>query len=516
MRIWPIFILSVSADICHDFCVEQLGLSACSTAASYCIDEKTCHGLFWTSAEKAFVCVFTEEHGECTARFPVLCSEATTRLSGTSETTSATPETTHQTSSSLPPIYTTLLESSSLSLAALRERDNVHALKIYFQSAYTHRIPYVKVSFEKEGRNLGYYGVFDISAYTSYAIVENETFVSQVWTRDPPGYFYTEPYQRLVTDQRELITRESQIFEGYQISQDFALPRDPRSEQRGRESYEVLCSVPERISIFSGPSKPFSFNDPAFKLLRPPGSNFRLAIGASFISPFATAAGVFAIVPAPLHVENPALDWQLLIGRQNLSAHPQMYCETSRQIMRWYNLARPSPSTWAIPGYMWLGNSNNDIPRNTGQNVSIMLSSVWLEGPMVGQRIMQEVIAKIESLGPRLVVTDNKTTIPSHPLFTNCTRRTNFLTMMQLGLKPVPKEDYGDDTVISHRINLIQDMVFDQTKALCRLKWEILPNIQHQNSILVGPSFLKNFVTVFDRDNTQIGLCKRGNTTIIH
>ena len=72
MLVWSILIPIVVGDTCQDFCVQQLGATACPVA-SYCDMDNTCHGLFWSDDSMTDILRDATE-------YPVVCSEATSGL----------------------------------------------------------------------------------------------------------------------------------------------------------------------------------------------------------------------------------------------------------------------------------------------------------------------------------------------------------------------------------------------------------------------------------------------------
>ena len=90
---------TVLGDMCQDFCVRELGQSECPKG-SWCKNSYDCQSLFWTTADRSAICIYTGSSGTCSNRYPVLCHDATARLtertgttfSSTTSTTSGIPE----------------------------------------------------------------------------------------------------------------------------------------------------------------------------------------------------------------------------------------------------------------------------------------------------------------------------------------------------------------------------------------------------------------------------------------
>ena len=68
---------SVSADMCQDLCIGELGRGV--VRGSWRKNNNDCQCLFWASALKRGICVF-DGAGACLNRYLVLCREATARL----------------------------------------------------------------------------------------------------------------------------------------------------------------------------------------------------------------------------------------------------------------------------------------------------------------------------------------------------------------------------------------------------------------------------------------------------
>jgi hypothetical protein len=138
-RVLLIPLLTVLGDMCQDYCIERLGEPACSKG-SYCKNNYDCHDLFWTTEEKTAICVFSSAHGECFDTFPVLCREVGSPSIRRSE-----------------PVSTTL-----------------HFRGYPFDVKFH---PYVKLSFEDDDRNLGFFAMFDTGSDISTVIIESRDHI---------------------------------------------------------------------------------------------------------------------------------------------------------------------------------------------------------------------------------------------------------------------------------------------------------------------------------------------------
>ena len=493
-------------DICQDFCTQQLGPHGCSRG-SYCKNNYDCHGLFWTSAEQLSVCVYTGRDDECSNRFPVLCRDAASSLSAQSADMTCSPVTT-----GIPPTTSArnttdprrdIFSVPAGHLQSLLARDNVTSVKLYYlERMWGRSHPYVKLSFLNEGRNLGYYAVFDTGSDISYTFTEtrDNLFNRSHTPWDPSNWIY---------DHGEPIIRAAQDGEAYRPNPS-VVPRNPTILRYGVadaiRGFPSFGTIQENIRLFSGPSN-FTFYEPRLFLVPPPGDRLRVLLGASRTSSFAAAAGAFAIIPSPYADTDIASNWQLLMG-QNSTIYAQRYCRHDEEpIFEWFRAIAPH-HFFAVEGLMWLqvpGSSS----RQSGQRLEMIIDSggtnqIWLTPVM-----MNVVVAEIESHGPRRIPSNG-----SYPRFENCTRSfIDAAEVSELRVMPGGPDSPYDESALSLRFPFRGSIDYHRSSQQCTLKWRIGALGESHNRLLIGTKILSKLVTVFDHTNQRVGFCRRSRTT---
>lgn len=68
----------VSADECRTLCDAKLSREQCDSAATYCKNGVTCHGIFWSSPAKTEICITGEPDCLANNNLPITCTEAVT------------------------------------------------------------------------------------------------------------------------------------------------------------------------------------------------------------------------------------------------------------------------------------------------------------------------------------------------------------------------------------------------------------------------------------------------------
>jgi hypothetical protein len=501
--------LIVFGDMCQDFCIVQLGQETCHKG-SYCKKNYDCHNLFWTSEERTGICVFTGR-GECTNRYPVLCLEAdTSRIRPHVPTSTIAPTTTSMPTSQpgfLRRMFTRFFPPTRATQSAQQQLgDNVIALEVHFLSTTNFRShPYIKLSFEKEGRNLGYFAVFDTGSEKTYILAETEaTHFSQSDVPWEPRIFRQgigEP-----------IDRPADEGEGYRLSRN-QVPRNPQTLAYGEDGahrfFESFGTINDTVTVFSGASNQFTFHAPEIHLVRPPGDRFRALLGAQPGSAFGTAAEVFAVVPSPPYsfVDS---DWQLLIGL-NSSNRAQVYCSPDDPTLRWF--PQIGSFWWKIQGRMWLargGPSRMSRESTVMENIEMVLDTGGTDRIHLSPLMMDVVIAELESFGPRRIPSEGQ-----YPRFTNCTNALRRNGQV-LGLRIQPGTQRSTLDPLSLEFPIINHLEFDEhITGECTLMWKV-GTTGAPNTVLIGTAYLSKMVTVFDSLHDSIGLCRRGYNAIQH
>lgn len=307
--------LVVVGDMCQDYCVERLGPGPCSKG-TYCKRDYDCHNLFWTNGSKAEIC-FLSRDGACSNRFPVLCAEAAgTRVSsirrGNVATTTAYPSTAPRTVVIESPVSLVgdLMRIITSGIVSLRRafvqpptigpvqvaqvRDNVGAFELHFRGNPfdIQNRPYVKLSFEDDDRNLGFFAMFDTGSGISTVMIESRDHTIS------NEYIASEPWFHWL-DETEPVVRPACAGEGYRLRPGI-IPQNPETLTFGVSGFldyqTSLGTIPGNMTLFSRVSQ-FKFHDPAFHLIVSPHPFSRVLLGASRSSAFATAARVFAVIP---------------------------------------------------------------------------------------------------------------------------------------------------------------------------------------------------------------------------
>jgi hypothetical protein len=474
-------LITVFGDMCQDFCTARLGPGACSTGY-YCKNDYDCHNLFWTSEEKRQICVLTG-HGECTNRFPVLCSEATVALGQTITTTS---------------------QSRPIGAVATNpppDRSRVVALELHFgrPTGLFRTRPFVKLTFRNEGRNLGYFAVFDTGSLNSYIVAESETSRFNRWSMGGEGFDLEPSFIR--HNVGDLISRPASCQEGYRF-----VPPDPghdflRSMQFGFDYdgrfFECLGLIQDDITVLSdSEATSFTFNELNLNVVRPPRVGMAAVLSASKLSNFAHGAGIFAVVPSPVS-GSIHLNWQLLIG-PHAPNQAQDYCHANDPNLRWFPTL--GQGDWAINGSMWFERGEHH-PRSDIQRIEMVLKTGGSNRVSLTPFMMNLVIAELESFGPRRIPTDER-----FPRFTNCTQDL-LASGLTLRIEPSTQED-RDPIGVSFPL----DLKFNPATRICTLQWEIA-TLGGPNKVVIGTAFLAKVVTIFDTRN-RIGMCRRGTSPI--
>jgi hypothetical protein len=502
-------LLTVLGDMCQDFCVERLGRGPCSEE-SFCNADDNCYNLFWLDETKTEICILSD-HGECTSRYPVLCHEASrkkTRLTSpvalTSTVTPSISETpTAQVVTSSQPVFRspaliTTTPPDADTGHSLYNRDNVVMVELHFRGESARNYPYIKLSFQNEGRNLGYYAIFDSGTDKTYIFVESES--------NPFNRTHSPSEPRILPHSvGDPITRPANESEGYRLLPG-VVPRNPRTLVYGTDGayrrFESLGTINDTITVFSGALNQFTFHAPEIHMVRPSGDAFRALFGAGPGSAFATAAEVFAVAPAS--PANPWLDsdWHLLIGR-NSTNYAQDHCSSEDPNLRWYPQIY-YPTAWVIGGLMWLSPGNTSTtPRESSrvQNIRMVLDTAGTLDFLLTPFMMDAVIEGLESFGPRRIPSEEP-----NPRFENCTESlSRNKEMLKLRIQPgtylLPEKD-----PLILDLSIAYDLWFFEHNQ-CQLNWKV-GTWGAPNTVVIGPRYISRFVTVFDNVEHRIGVCR--------
>jgi hypothetical protein len=192
-----------SGDMCQDLCLRELGVSGCSKG-SWCKKEYDCHALFWTDSSRTNICVF-DGTGNCRNIFPVLCREATARLTGEQGSTTSTTRT-----PGVPP-STTNRAQAPVTIPMRPIPSQMIELELHYSPLVISDCrPRVTVTFpSNRGQRIGFLLLLD-SASTDFLIRGSEGD----FNHDAPAVYQNVnyPYPR-----RDPVDRPARLNEGYTL-----------------------------------------------------------------------------------------------------------------------------------------------------------------------------------------------------------------------------------------------------------------------------------------------------------
>ena len=451
------------ADMCEDLCLSPMNPSGCPKG-SWCKNNYDCHGLFWTSADRLSVCVL-DGPAPCTDRFPVLCNEAEAAMRlGTVPT---------------PPV------------GHDDQEQQLSFLDLHFAlpSEYNSN-PFVRVSYVFEGRNLGYWALFDSAAWESYVMLE------PLLTSTGERLRFTEPSNEGSND-NEPIWRRAAPQEGYFLRSGSATPTNPGTLTFGIIGREFTHSgtISERIRLFTG-NQTFEFDDDHLTLVPPPGDGYRALLGTSYNSAFARSAGSFALVPGLTNFNK----YRMVVGR-GASEFVEQFC-ASETPLTWYPLS--CPHTWSIVGTMTLSGNHPSVPVDIRRGVELYFDTGAGKFLFVTPEILNRVREILLSLGAERLLTSDS----AREYYRNCSSSiTQFLPTVSIRLN-------GGGSYVNEFLFMPSDYIeaYDRHSE-CELH---LRNgeVDRPNKILVSNQIISAGVSVFDHDNARFGFCVKNTARI--
>ena len=479
----------VLGDMCEEFCFTQLGPSGCPKG-SWCKNNYDCHGLFWTGPDRRGVCVL-DGIRPCTDTYPVLCNEAVARLTQPTSTTTTTTTTTTRSPR-------TQTGSQDLSFIDL----------IFPLLAPLVCNPYVRINFLHEGRNLGYWAVFDSAAQSSYAMLE------------PP-----------VQSGRLPLSLEPRFCPLFGSHADYPISRPANASEayslRSRSSRDILTNpgtlafgivlrrfnhsgtIDERARIFSGGGQSFEFDLRNMYLVPPPGDGYRVLLGSAYDSDFARAAGTFALIPGSYILNG----YRMAVGR-GAADFVQQFCANGTPIIWYYLSCRRS---WSTIGTMELVSSADTIfsPHYTNiqQTVELLIDTGALRYWYATSEMVDRVRAILRAHGATESLDSSPT---SSILYQNCFQSVlQSLPTFTIRLSPLTTYLFSHRYVNEIRVEPSQYLTFphDEPLATCRLSL-INGQVHYRDRILVSNNFLMMGISVFDRENARFGFCPKDDTRI--
>ena len=459
---------TASGDMCQDFCLSQLSDSGCPKG-SWCKNDHDCHGLFWTNADRRNVCVL-ESLIPCTDHYPVLCHEASAGL----------------------------LNPSPRQSIPTSEHDMLSFIDMPFlQPSTIASNPLVKITYLREGRNLGYWAVFDSASWHSYVLLEQPPipgFPAHLF-----GYATNHPFDH---NPGEPISRPANLNEGYLLDPRSGMtPTNPGTLAYGGNPIRYIShsgTIEEQVRIFSGPNQSFEFNEPNLYLVHPPGDGACAILGSGYSSAFAMSAGSFALIPGSEFFDG----YRMVIGR-GASGFVEQFCANG-QTFNWYPLT-PS-GAWTIEGYITLGDSPTPVELfiDTGATKVVFVTGEILDR-------VREILRS--SLGlDEVVVQSSFPDAPTTYMYSNCTDYVlPYLPTVIIGFGTDPTQH--PSYPLEFAISPYSYLEFFANPPQCQL---LLINGQtgHRDRMLISNSFLMPGISVFDRDNARFGYCPKNTSRI--
>jgi len=235
-------------DMCEDICLIMFGNSGCPNG-SWCQNSYSCHSLFWTSASRTSVCVFTGG-AECQDTIPVLCLEAQEFVAADRETSLRTP------------------------IPMISPIDIIYGHRVNAD----HR-PYVRVEYLIQGQGMAFAALFDTATSQSLVPLVDDSPVS---TYDRPCF---EPLP-------DIPVRPARTWERY-IDHNYApVVHESFPMNLGSDLTETCRVIRERARLHTALNSTFTFDTNV--VLTSSRQPFHFLLGAGKDSDFARAAGLFA------------------------------------------------------------------------------------------------------------------------------------------------------------------------------------------------------------------------------
>ena len=477
---------TVFGDMCQDMCIRALGLTGCAHG-SWCQNNQYCHALFWTSADRTGICVYSGALGPCPNMYPVFCREANARVTSSvgisSTSTSRITTSTTTTAKAIAPGTTTTASTrvttrattratagiatrfgilgSSIVFATLSSylgdmyhgrtgspnyRGRIRPISLSTRYMRTHRDyvdprPRIFVIFPAMDKRISHLVSFDTGSDRSFMLLGHK------------GYRATAPGVGVI-GQREILVYGTDA---------------------SRHEYSVVGKQVESVRLNCACTGVYYTTEITVDLVShiPPGIPDIGLFGASPSSEFARSVGVFIYDPHPYHAGT------IVIGE------PPPLCPSGRP-MHYDDLLPGLGVIWAVPGLIAVGTSPSqavDWSVDTGATGFFIL-------PEMFELLVQE----IRSLGSAVMEEPGQ-----YPIISNCNEyRTRFPPIhytigadIRLRIEPTDYIMNHDTATGSCVANVVSDG-FAEFPRLRLLSIEILRKLDR---------------TVFDARNSRMGFC---------
>ena len=513
-----------AADMCQDFCIQQLGAAGCSKG-SWCKNNHDCHALFYTGADRTSICVFTGV-GSCRNTYPVLCGDATARLappvvtrapvaapttplratvappviptravatvaattaSTAAPTATIRPEPTRAAATATiqattpAPIQTTMAATTG---PAVSQVPSTYLTLHYNPVVYDPR-PRINVEFLGSAAEIGYSLMFDTGSDVSHIFQANATAAELA---DQPDSYW--PLDDI--DHSGDTIRPAKWLEGYHFVGDLEVTDVARTLRYGVDGairpIQTAMQLREMANLFSGST---SFIHEIEIDLTTEVDNRATGIGlfgAGRTSHFAEAVRTFAYVgPAAAYTGMPTEQGgTLVIGERNVRALQHFCLDSDRGFSFAPNKPFVSSIHWTIGGAVGLTGgamTNVDWIIDTGA-----------EGVFVTEEVYGQVVSGITSSGAVVEPITPRT----YPRIFNCPANweeafpTITLRLGSLDVTMTPA-DYVSGP--------------QGPMNICLLRLGTAGVSGRANVRLIGIRTLTKLATIFDRENDRVGFC---------
>ena len=453
----------VAGDMCHDFCVSQIGAAACSRG-SYCKNRFDCHGLFWTSLTDPRICVFGQ--AGCQNDRPVLCTEAAVALSvpGTS-TTTALPATTPV------PLTTTRMPVTTTTTRTRVSSGTGTRIEMHYDRTYDGGYPRVDVQFLAQEEPLTFSLLFDTGS--------PHTIIGQADRAARPQTPSSGAIRQARAGEWYIHTGATEIVRGRRTMHfggEGSTARQVTIERRIRE----MAQLHSAADTFAHETL-VDLTSTADAMVVCRG-----LFGAGRLSQFAEAAGVFGYLPHTGPASRGGAAGVLIVGDRDMARLQRENCAGGSPLFFTALDTHAGPGHWVIRGAVGLGDAR-------GHAVSLVVDTGTL-GFFVDGITYNQTVAAIQAVG-------NARVDPRFPGFNAIVRSCD-------DLRSYPDLHYMLGGAFRVTIPATEYM-----RATGRGDCELHLHL-HRSQVLpatiVGSGILSKLFTVFDRENDRVGFCFKG------
>lgn len=485
-------------DMCQDFCLKELGRTGCSKG-SWCKNNYDCQSLFFTSADRTSICVFTGS-GSCTNTFPVLCSDARGRIEGgiaKTRTTKLPPMTGRSSEFQLPkPKITTIMPQTTMKSTGytdqtIYQKASPVTISLHYGPNYQDLRPRITMSFKDNVKKIGFSVLFDTGSEKSHILECKGTKQElEALENAPPSYGNIDG----IDHSAEPVTRPAKLGEGYQKGCHVQQTGEARVLLYGPLNkyirFESNCRIKESAILFSGKN---SFTFPIeIDLTRDVHFHGVGLLGAAPSSHFANTVGIFSYLGPPIDSTVPTTRsaGTLFIGERDESIL-KSHCLEGHDLKFVPWVPEISLTFWGIRGSLTMDNES--------RNETVTSNMDWIiDSGADGSFVTREMLAAIKQ-----AMLDNGAVIhPGTPgymdIYRNCPSP-----------KVMPKFTFhlgtGPEAV------LVVITAKDYIRATDSSGWCYL---RVKDDTVLTPSIgfisrdiLSKLLTVFDAENHRIGFC---------